>query len=134
MDFWISNRIVFQQQFILIRFKARIWRLFDKVITKTFKYCLFDVVVEFHRYVFLSYLERLAKSSMDVWSNLWCSMLTFAITSRSYVIVLSVSSIDEWGFCQEIQVYLYMDKQDIRHKFGKFNFFNKLVILIFLHQ
>ena len=32
------------------------WRLYDEVITKTFEYGLFDVVVEFQRCVFLSYL------------------------------------------------------------------------------
>ena len=31
--------------------------LFEDVITKTIEYCLFDVVVEFHRCVFLSYLK-----------------------------------------------------------------------------
>ncbi|GJS66656.1 ribonuclease H-like domain-containing protein [Tanacetum coccineum] len=40
----------------LIRYRARFWRLFEDVITKTVDYHLFDVVVEFHRCVFLSYL------------------------------------------------------------------------------
>ena len=31
--------------------------LFEEVITKTIEYCLFDVVVGFHRCVFLSYLK-----------------------------------------------------------------------------
>ncbi|GJT62726.1 hypothetical protein Tco_1006259 [Tanacetum coccineum] len=39
------------------RFMAIILELFEDVITKTVDYHLFDVVVEFHRCVFLSYLK-----------------------------------------------------------------------------
>ncbi|GKA51951.1 hypothetical protein Tco_0745147 [Tanacetum coccineum] len=40
-----------------IRYRARFWRLFEEVITKTIDYHLFDVVVEFHREMITSQLQ-----------------------------------------------------------------------------
>ena len=127
------------------------------IFMKKIGYCLFGVVVDFHRCVFLSYLKvgvtlwgnlfvlimwwrRLDESSKGVRSTLWCLLRTFAITLRSYV-----SHYKEWGFCQEVAVYSNDNQhlyefdvtwivQDIRHKLGRFNFFIKFVILNFLQQ
>ena len=94
-------------------------------------------------FVLIMPCRRLDESSKGVQSTLWCLLRTFAITWRGYIIVLSVSyrmRILSRG-CSLLIFHIFIYKfdvmwivQDIRHKFGKFYFFNIWVILIFLHH